>query len=613
MSLDKLKKIPSDTYAILGYVALSAVLTYPLIANITKFLPQGYDVWWNVWWMWWIKKSLIGLHVSPFFTEYTFHPTGTSLFFDSTNLANFIAAIPLQSFLGSIAAYNLLSLLAFVLSGYGIYLLAKYLTGDKKSSFIAGIIYTFSSYHFIHFAGGHLDIISMQWIPLYVLFLIKMVKEKGMKNAVFAAVFLALAALSTWYYMMYLAVFTAVFLTYCFFRSRSSVLNFDFIKKFCLMAALFGLIVSPIAYPMMAEKDGYASTSRSVFFSADLLGFFVPSPIHPIFGEHTKNIYKNFSGNIFETANYVGFTVLFLALYSAINSKRKEINFWLICSIIFLVLSLGPVLHINGNMLIPYPGIGLGNFVEKLGVNLPDRHYEFLENQTPREALNNNIVVPLPYAILQQTIPFFSVMRAPARFAVLVMLSLAIASAFGLKELFKRSKKRELLFAAIICLIIFESISIPFSSNDVSIPDFYKKISKEEGDYALIEVPFKAKSMYYQTVHEKKLVYGYVSRTPFSVQEFIGNTPLIRELSLNSLPYQTNQTWYGKPEINADDPYLIENGLKILKEYNIKYVVVHKDDPTPQVFENVSTLLKNIFKREPMKYEKDNIFVYEVR
>ncbi len=493
------------------------------------------------------------------------------------------------------------------------YLLAKYFVNDEKISFVAGIIYTFSSYHFIHAAAGHLDIISIQWIPLYILYLIKTVKEASLKNAVLAAVFLAFTALSTWYYMLYLFIFTGVFLLYAFLNDRKTILNEPFAKRFAVMILLFELIISPVAYPMLAERSdvSYTSSSRGVWFSSDLLGFFIPSSLHPVFGSHTAGIYKKFTGNIFETTNYAGITVLILASYSVIRLRRKAV-FWAVCSLIFFILALGPILHVNGNVLIRMPGINLGTVIEKLGMNLPDRPYEFLNNQTPAEALNNNIVIPLPSLIFQY-IPFFNAMRAHGRFGVLVTLSLAMLSAFGLKLFLKNKNNRNILLILISGIIIFESIAIPFALLNTEIPKFYKNISSENGNYTILEVPFNPKVMYYQTLHEKKLIYGYVSRTPFNVREFIDNTPLVHELSLNSLPYQTNQIWYGKPAINVNDPHLIENGLKILKEYDIKYVIVHKDALEPQVFENVSALLKNIFKREPAAYEKDNILVYEVR
>ena len=119
-----------------------------------------------------------------------------------------------------------------------------------------------------------------------------------------------------------------------------------------------------------------------VEYSADLLGFFIPTVFHPVFKDYVAPIYANFTSNYAENTVFVGYTVILLSLLALIKIKTLEIRFWAASTFIFFVLSLGPILHINGIFEIPLEG--------------PYCTY-----------------IPLPYSILMQ-IPVFSLARLPA-------------------------------------------------------------------------------------------------------------------------------------------------------------------------------------------------------
>ena len=47
-------------YALLGYLALTLVMTYPLIRELGRAIPgDGFDGWQNVWNLWWVKRALL--------------------------------------------------------------------------------------------------------------------------------------------------------------------------------------------------------------------------------------------------------------------------------------------------------------------------------------------------------------------------------------------------------------------------------------------------------------------------------------------------------------------------------------------------------------------------
>ena len=251
-------------------------------------------------------------------------------------------------------SYNFLIILSFVLAGYGAYRLAYYVTGDKKAAFFAGLVFGFSTYHFAH-AWGQLNLVSIQWIPFYILFLLKMRKEKSLKNIFFAVFFLVLSALwADFQYVIFLGIFTFFLLIY------DIVFNREQIRKFLLrigfMCAIFfglmALLLSPLFYGLLTGKYAYAWPSSIDFVktnSADLLGFFTPNSLNPFFGKFTSGIISHFSNTWTEAMVYVGFTVLILTIFAAVKLWKKA-KPWLLGAFAFLILSLGPILHVFGSI-----------------------------------------------------------------------------------------------------------------------------------------------------------------------------------------------------------------------------------------------------------------------
>lgn len=619
-----IKENRSNFYALLGYTILTLIMTYPLIFKITNYVPgAGGDEFSHLHYFWWWKHALIELGTNPYYIEYLYYPTGVSLAFDLAPF-NAIVLIPLQLLFGLIISYNILVLFTFVVSGYGMYLLVKYLTNNKSAAFIAGCIFAFSPYHFAH-ALAHANLISIEWIPFCALFLIKAVKEPKKSNAIYAGIFLGLTSLSAWYYGIYIVLFTALLIFYYLWSDRKALLNISFIKRFSIMIMLFGLIVFPFVYPMLVESSSsihmISPITRSVTYSADVIAFFIPSTFHPVFGEYVADIYANFTGNPCEYTVFIGYSVLILALYSVLKVKREKIKFWIISSLFFFILSLGPILHINGIFLIPNPGLNLDSLVQNIG--LTSRATGIAAN-----ILQSGIPIPLP-SIIMPFIPFVNMASVPSRLDVMVMLSLAVIAGYGCKELFirisnyKKSSKiynEKFVACLITAVILFEFLAIPYPLSNASVPPIYDEIFNDSEDYAILELPFVlsiAKLMYYQTHHEKKLVSGYVSRTPPYAIKFTNSTPFIKQL-YNPYPYLVKE--YGQNDILVSRSDLAYN---VLNYYNIRYIMLHNDDDDynyyrklyPQLsidFESTNNLLKTTLRTTPI-YEDENLVIYNIR
>src|SRR5262249_30298376 len=144
-----------------------------LVTRFAAALPDGSDGWQYLWKLWWWKTALVDLHTNPFYTTYLYYPYGTSLYFDTPMPLIGVLSVPFQlAGLPLPAVYNLMVGLAFVPGGYGASLLARHLTGCRPAAFVAGLIFTFCPYHFAHLRG-HLNLVCLEWIPFYILALLR--------------------------------------------------------------------------------------------------------------------------------------------------------------------------------------------------------------------------------------------------------------------------------------------------------------------------------------------------------------------------------------------------------------------------------------------------------
>ena len=595
---------------ILAYLLLTLLLTYPLGLKIATHIPGGsFDALQNVWNLWWFKYAVVDLHSNPFYTNLVYHPTGVSLLFHTFNPFNAILAIPLQMIFGLTVSYNMIILFAFVAAGYGTYLLAKYVTRNAAAAFIAGIIFAFSPSHFAHTAGGHLQVLSIEWIPFYVLFFLKTIRESQKINAFLAAFFFLLTMLCDFYYALYLACFSVLYLCYQLWTSKGQIASKELMIRFVILAIAAAVLIAPIALPMLTELKYHISPSIETTLegSADLLGFVTPSTLHPLLGPLAQNTAGKFTGNTAENTVFLGYTALLVAMYSVLRVKEEDIRYWIFVMLFFLILSLGPVLHILGDT----------------------------------EFTAFKVRVPLPYLILY---PLFSFTRVPARAIVMVMLSLSVVVAYGLKSLSRWIQNRSegiakapflawiwqskpsktgstvsrrlpnakrlskaVMVSFVFCAIVFEYASCPLPLGKLAVPKMYYQIAAEEGDFALVELPRDycyaqcqvSEYQYYQTVHRKKLVGGYIARNPSYALDFMYHTPVIRELNFPELP----------PDILRQ--HLSEVGRSLLNYYDVRYIILHRNYMTPEMFHEVDGFINDVL-RIPRDYQDANIRRYRV-
>jgi len=469
---------------VLGYVALTCLFTYPLVLelgthHVGDARGDAKAYLWNYWW----TKTALERGTSPFETEAIFHPIGIGLAFHTLGFLQGVLFIPLSYAVSEVAAANLVVLWTFPASALATYALARAVGAGVAGSFLAGVVFAFCPYRLARLAG-HYDLLGTEWIALYVLAFWKLAeKERLSVPWVLAAGALAAASgytAST--YLVFLACFTLLFLA---LRPR-------IVPRAIAVGVVTATLLLPILHQAYVDRtswtyEPYPGASRYV---ADLGAYFAPSPRQSFLGPIAGHA---FDPNLTETTVFAGYLVLASGLAGlALRRRIPGISFWLASAALFFVLSLGTTLRAGG--------VDTG--------------------------------VPLPFALFT-TIPVLDELRAPSRFSVMTMLSLAVLLALVWSHVAKGRSREWLLTLSAGAVLVFEYVALPTPRFEAGVSPLYRELAKKE-EGTVVEIPgieaASVETMYHQTFHQKPIFIGTAARIPREKSEYYLGLPLVRPL-----------------------------------------------------------------------------------
>jgi hypothetical protein len=565
------------------YVLLALALTWPLAAHLGTHVPgNGADDPPLTWNLWWLRHALLDLGTNPFDCDYLFYPVGINLAFYTLTVLNGLLSFPLQAVAGLIPASNVLLLASFVLSGYGAFLLCSYLLPNRRSlvpPFVAGLLYAFASSKLSYAALGQWNIASSHWIPFYLLYLHRLGdRPRQWRNPILAALFLLFQAYAELTYASFLVLFTALWLAWQagtrWHRARQlrraqrqdvprqhQRAPWRWVGNVVLVGLISGVGLIPVLAMMipdlrvegdiLVEGGGFADV-----FSADLLGFLIPTMHHPLFGWLVERF--EFDHTVGQHL-YLGYSVLAVALLGVVRWWRSAATrFWSASALLFWLLTLGPRLRINGH----------------------------------------DTGIPLPFALVAQ-LPFFEGNRYPSRYSVLLTLSLAVLVALGLKAIVEwRGKRRALAPLLLAALLLFEHLSVPLPLSDMRVPPLYHAIADEmPGEFTVLDLPVAWRNgfrvtgtldpiimfeQYYQTVHGKRILAGNTSRNPPLKFQYFTEAPLISTLIALETGHSVD------PAVVERDRALAAN---VLRFFDVRAIVVHPAQTGPDLLSYVETTM----------------------
>lgn len=538
-----------------AYSVLTIALTYPLFLRLNSHIAgNDIDVWLAQWGNWWLEKA-VAEGTYPYHTRHLFYPQGVSLVFHSFSPLNTFLWWLLKRLFEARVSYNLTILLAYVASGYTMWLFARYWTGNDYASFVAGAIFAFSPYHMVE--SAHPNIVATQWIPLSSLYLVRALRERKVGYACLSAVFLAFSAWSGWHLFLLAGLWMLLYLAYegLFQRKLGKPGS---IRCLLVFAVLSLVLLAPLIYPVVQEQlqsgISYLTVPMNAGQGNHPWAFIIPSRHHPVldtmFGQANQAI-----GISSRRPGFVGYIVLLMSLHAALRGGRQT-HLWTLAVLVFTLLSLGP--------------------------EIPLRTGEVLE---------------IPWAA-----PVVALLRHPFRFNILISCCLSMLVACDVAQLLQtgllqwKIKRWHLLFTILLtALILFEYLSLPFPTMDPEVSHFYHLLEKSKEDYAIVEVPIGRQpdktSMYYQTIHGKRLVGGMVARTPRDAYSYIRDNAFL---------------WAAYTEDPTVPPQSrVAESLEKLADDDVRYVVLKKRWMKDPILETWRSVL-----RGGEIYEDDELVVY---
>jgi hypothetical protein len=554
----------------LFFTAWAALFTFPLVLHLGDNVVRagGADVWLHLWDLWWADKSLVDLGQNPYYTTYLYYPSGLNLFYHSLNILNGVASIPLQHLFGLTPAFNLLVLVNLVLDGLCAYWLCEEVTGSSAGALVGGALFASAPLLGTSLNLGQLDEVTVWWIPLYVLALLRALnspgapwrKGGGRRATLAAGVLLVGASLATWYFTAGLVVFTVLFVpAYVRARDRQSRAGAEWVPTVTKVAAafaLFALLLSPLLAAMVGERLSgatYMLPSYDTTFhnSADVGALFLPGRTEmAAWNEHGSNV-------------ALGWVALVLSGV-ALATRWREVWPWLVPLVGLVVLSLGPELR----------------------------------------AFGADVGLPLPYGLLAD-VPFVGASRQPLRFLAAAGVCLTVLSAYGtayLASRFKLPRLRPVFVVGVLVLAVVELFGVPRALATTTLGPGYDFIRAQGPVEGVMELPYEVmqpRAGFDGTYHEKPVLGGYTSRHfPYP---FIEGAPGIAQLAV------------GYPEtLSATDiitPSIEQTALPSLDYYGVRYVTVDKQALASGRFGRLVSLLEELYPEGPA-YEDDQMAVY---
>ncbi len=556
----RLPSLPEKWRAPALFLFLTLCVTFPLVLSPASSIYSPTDhistdvyatmaitLWWPKYAIWNLGQSL--LRTPMLCAPYSY--------FLSTSFLIGWFALPVTLLTSPVFTNNLLTWAGYFLSALSAYLLVHHLTRNRLASALSGVVFAFCPYMLLRGYTTY-DTIQVQWLPLYILALLKFDEERSWKNAGWlAGSLLGAILLSLFYYFVFFPILTGAYLIVrlvAYHRTRKErvqspesrvqsqeletqdsglraswlsglISRQDLVKLTAVGAVVAGAFVLHYKLdiqppPDLPKVESGLPMRRSVDQLWELRmavkDYFVPVQQSAVFGgavkDYWQEIYQTERRNSINSAAYVGYVALILAAYALYRRRDWKTAFFALFGLLALLATLGP--------------------------------YPFT-----------------PAWLMFQYAPF---VRRINFYKVYVQLAVAVLAGIGLSlflERFKARKQQVIATGGLIALSCLEyTITPPLIHTDVSwIPRPYTWLSQVSGDPIVMEYPMRKAwgadyqgYYYYQMWHRKRLFNGLVSHS--------------------FVPLQYRPFWEDMevPAAIAD-----ENNQAVLRHFGVKYILKH--------------------------------------
>ncbi|NCC32135.1 MAG: hypothetical protein EOM24_08945 [Chloroflexia bacterium] len=604
---------------VVSYFVVALLVFLPVVPRFGQALQggpiAGADGWQHTWHVWWTALA-VTTGQNPFVTPLLFHPQGALLYVQPLNVSNGLLVLPVTLLFGPVAGYNTAAMLSFVLAGLAGYLLAWHVTRAHLPAWIGGLALAWAPLHMTRLYDGQLELMAVQWPAFYAFFALRAVETRRVREALLAGLMLAVTGYTSWYYLLFLFVWSAAFALLWLPRGvgKTRVARSDssphqeaqerarrdpapnqrllrqygvWLRQWIVIGLTALLVLAPVLIPALVslygpERDLAEVNPEEVrISSANLLDFVLPSYLHPLWGSTVAATAGAAWHPLSADWNVaLGYTILTMALIGGVLAWHQAWRWWVLAGV-GMLFALGPELQVG-----PW--------------------------QTG---------APMPYRLLQ-ALPGADFARRPLHFTMLTTLALAPLVALGMREMLARVAGQPhggttdgsgagqtqrgqplrswLVLGAVMGLMSFELLPVRWILHDAAIHPYYATIAP--GDGALLHVPppvykdFEAQKA--QMTHHEPILGGYLARIP---QYDASYAPGIQ-------PF-----WQMRP-VTEQMLHPLDAALASMSYYGVRQVLIHWDDDDlpPEWRPRIETIVDQILPGVAPIYADEVLRVYRV-
>ncbi|HUC38840.1 MAG TPA: hypothetical protein VL944_01790 [Candidatus Acidoferrum sp.] len=569
-------------YAAALYLFIALVIFSPIVSNMSTTAPgTGGDLYSNLWGIWWASYTVFHTHGNLWYTYLLFWPVGSNIAYYTFSPIGAILTAPFQA-ISVTFAYDIIFFLGFLLSGLSMFILADYIVKNGYAAFIAGIIFSFSSFH-VAMSIGHLDWMNIGFVPLALYFFIRMIKD-GHKY-VWAVGLGASFVLATFMGDVEQGILTVVLLAVVFICYLLNSSTRRLFKNKKLWAAFGVAIVAAFiigAWGWIPIIKGYTAPggaaninsrntlTNDVEWSSPILSFLLPSPYNGLLYKLTSGYSSIYSVDPDERIAYIGYTAIILVLFG-LWKNFKASKLWIVVALFFGWMVLGPYVQVGQYISSGVPGI----------------YY------------------------LYHFIPGFGVLQEADRFYVAFSIAIAMLSAIGMKSLLERfnsmGNKTNMLAIVGVFTVLFlaESAGVmtgafaKANTTVVTVPAFYQELGNYTANFSILQLPIiinnnvqypdlaAGQATFYTSASHKPILGGYGGRINLTEQLPLFSIPLA--VAVYNL--QNGNASYASP---VNENYTAQT-LLALYNYNVGFVVVNRQVLNTSELNYVGSLAESIF------------------
>ncbi len=535
------------------YLLVSITFTYPLILHLKDSLVgwplDGFLYLWNIDTFW---HEIFNFQ-NPFVTQRIFFPIGAALSLNS--YAPIVSILGLPFLKNEIPFLNSLIILALPLSSFFSYLFIRKITNNETGAFIGGLFYGFNPVMFSFLISQHYYFaFASVFLPLCLLEINIYYERRKAINLVKIVLLFWLTFFTDYYTAILFGMVSVIYLGSLFLlgykKGNILITKKDFYKA---LITIFTGVVIPLIL-LIKFVFNFDSLKNFVSYnnlypincSAKLKEFVIPSQLNPIIGNASNQMRELWNVPLEKDTPFyfLGWGTLIIIFFTIFNLGhfRKVVPFLILGTFLF-IFSLGPKTQLF---------------------------------------------------LIFSKLPFMSLVDCPQRFTLGIYL--AISSIVGIvTSLFvsiKNPYRRYYLILLVVLIFLFDYGNFGLPISKIEIPMVYSQLKLLSDKRTVLEIPsgltesksafgydwsiygLNSMQMYWQTIHQKNRVGGYVSRISDETYKYFKEKPIVSNLFYMS---SVDGVWDGS-NFEKDEV------LGVIKDIDLGYIIL-SPNPRQSLFE----------------------------